>query len=109
MFMLTGRTYVNRDSTKVVPEGSVDAAWLLGLAGDEISDETAKRLGLVAAAAPAATAYADLRVAELRDLAESRGIELDAHARKAEIIEALEGADATAATGGTADVGAGEV
>lgn len=108
MFMLTGRTYVNRDSTKVVPEGSVDAAWLLGLAGDEISDETAKRLGLVAGIAPTA-AYGDLRVAELRDLAESRGIELDAHARKAEIIEALEGADATAATGGTADVGAGEV
>lgn len=46
MHTLTERTYVNADSTKVVPEGSTEAAWLLGVEGDEISDETAERLGL---------------------------------------------------------------
>lgn len=49
MHKLTERTYVNADSTAVVPEGSPDAAWLLGLEGDEVSDETAERLGLIAA------------------------------------------------------------
>ena len=46
MHTLTERTYVNADSTAVVPEGSAEAAWLLGVEGDEISDETAERLGL---------------------------------------------------------------
>lgn len=104
MFRLTERTYVNATSTKVVPEGSTEAAFLLGIEGDEISEETAARLGL-GVDVPSEPAYAMLRVPELRELAASRGIELDSHAVKAEIIEALEGADATAATGGTADVG----
>jgi len=49
MYTLTERTYVNSDSTKVVDEGSTEAAWLLGIEGEEISDETAERLGLVGA------------------------------------------------------------
>jgi hypothetical protein len=46
MHTLTEKTFVNADSTAVAAEGSVEAAWLLGLEGDEISDETAERLGL---------------------------------------------------------------
>jgi hypothetical protein len=49
MHTLTAKTWVNANSTAVVPEGSPEAAWLLGLEGDEISDETAERLGLNAA------------------------------------------------------------
>lgn len=105
MHTLTERTYVNRDSTKVVPEGSPQAAFLLGLAGDEISDETAKRLGLGVTVATA-PAYGKMKVAELAELAAERGVEVPADAKKADLVEALEGADATAATGGTADVGA---
>lgn len=103
MHTLSERTYVNRDSTKIVPEGSPDAAYLLGTAGDEISDETAKRLGLGTEVATT-PAYGKMKVAELRDLATERGVDIASDATKAEITEALEGADATAATGGTADV-----
>lgn len=105
MHVLAARTYVNRDSTKVVPEGSPEAAFLLGLAGDEISDETAARLGL-GTSVPTVPAYGSMKVVELREVAAERGVEIASDAKKAEIVEALEGADATAATGGTADVGA---
>jgi hypothetical protein len=46
MTVLTERTYVNADGTKVVPGDSPEAHSLLGLEGDEISDERAKALGI---------------------------------------------------------------
>lgn len=46
MAVLTERTYVNADGTKVVPESSPEAAFLLGGEGDEIDDERAKALGI---------------------------------------------------------------
>ena len=95
MHTLTDRTYVNADSTKVVAEGSPDAAFLLGNAGDEISDETAKRLGLEVSV-PTAPAYAKMKVDELRELASTRGVEVDADAKKADLVAALEADDAAA-------------
>lgn len=104
MHTLKARTYVNADSTKVVPEGSTEAAYLLGGEGDEISDETAARLGLTAA--DSAGGYADLKVDDLKVLASEKGVELPAGAKKADIVEALEASDAAAAeASGTADVG----
>lgn len=115
MHTLKERTYVNRDSTKVVPEGSTDAAYLLGIAGDEISDETAKRLGLGTAVATSA-AYSDMKVPDLRSLALERGLEIEggvSKANKPELVDALEESDkvakeATAETDGTASEGAPE-
>lgn len=46
-YTLEARTYVNADRSKVVPEESSHAAFLLGGPGDEIPDEQAKALGLV--------------------------------------------------------------
>lgn len=43
---LSERTYINADGSKVVPEGSPEAHSLLGVEGDEITDERAKALGL---------------------------------------------------------------
>ena len=100
MHTLAEKTYVNADSTKVVPEGDPEAAYLLGLEGDEISIETAQRVGLV----KKTSSYDDQKVDELRALAEERGVGIDAKAKKADIVEALEAADATSATGGTAQV-----
>lgn len=122
MHTLTSRTYVNSDSTKVVDEGSPDAAYLLGDAGDEISAETAERLGLNVAV-PQTNDYAAMKVPELKELVANRSIDVPSDAKKADLVDALEGADATAkaeeassssssataseataATGGTADV-----
>jgi hypothetical protein len=100
MHKLTEKTYVNADSTKVVPEGDPEAAYLLGLEGDEISLETAQRVGLV----EKESAYAEQTVDELRSLAEERDVEIPSKAKKAEIVEALETADANAAASGTAQV-----
>jgi hypothetical protein len=44
--ILTERSYVNADRTKVVSEDSPEAAFLLGLPGDEVPDAEAERLGL---------------------------------------------------------------
>lgn len=52
--ILTERTYVNAEGTKVVPEDSPDAALLLGTPGDEIDDAQAEKLGLAKAAKKAA-------------------------------------------------------
>lgn len=120
MYELTERTYVNADSTKVVPEGHVDAAFLLGPAGGKISMETAERLGLVGAKADAeaeAPAYAKMKKAEIVALATERGVdsegtiadiaarleEDDAKAKEAEV-----GAGGADGEGGTADVGSPE-
>src|SRR4051812_15307521 len=69
MHTLKSETYVNANSTKVVKKGSVESAFLLGLAGDEISDETAERLGLLEADAPVdatpSSRYAGMKKAEL--------------------------------------------
>lgn len=43
---LAGLTYVNADRTKVVPEGSSEAAYVLGGEGYEIPIEQAEALGL---------------------------------------------------------------
>jgi hypothetical protein len=103
MHKLAARTYVNADSTKVVPEGHVDAAYLLGGEGDEVSDETAKRLGLIEAPAEGRS-YGSMKVDELKALMVDRGLEIPDGAKKADLVDSLEGADATAETGGTADV-----
>ena len=86
MHTLTAKTWVNKDSTKVVPEGSADAAYLLGLAGDEISDETATRLGLGAyeEAAPSKS------VADLKAELDAAGVEYPSKAKKAELEAILE-------------------
>lgn len=42
------RLYLNADRSKVVEEGSPDAAYLLAGEGGEVSDEEAKRYGLKA-------------------------------------------------------------
>lgn len=119
MYPLAGRTYVNRDSSKVVPEGSADAAFLLGNAGDEISLETATRLGLVGGSADQGDGdpYKGMKKAELVAEAEKRG--LDADGKVDELLERLReddekakdaevgaGGDGTETVGGTADVGA---
>lgn len=129
MHKLTARTYVNADSTKVVPEGHADAAYLLGNEGDEISAETAERLGLVGgtSAEEDAIAYDKLKKAEIVKLAEDRGVDssgtiaeiaarLDEDDEKAKAAEVGAGGatgstDVTAApapAGGTADVGSPE-
>jgi hypothetical protein len=46
MLVLDKRYYLNADKTKVVEEGSVEAAYLLGPRGFLISEEDAKKLGL---------------------------------------------------------------
>lgn len=112
MHTLTERTYVNRDSTKIVKEGSADAAYLLGIAGDEISDETAKRLGL-GTSVPVAADYGKLKVDELKGVLAERGIEVPSDAKKADLVDALEESDRVAKeaeteTGGSADQGAPE-
>lgn len=48
MFTLTERTYVNGDKSRVVPENSPEAAFLFGTPGMKISNEEARRLGLLA-------------------------------------------------------------
>lgn len=104
MHKLTERTYVNADSTKVVPEGSSEAALLLGSAGDEISDETAARLGLVVLP----STYSESTVAELRELAAERGLEIPSKSTKADIVDLLDESDravGAAGTAGTAQVG----
>lgn len=101
MYKLGTRTYVNADSTKVVDEGSADAAFLLGNEGDEISAETAERLGL----GKSDVAYASMKKAELVELADRRGV--DSSGTIAEIAERLDAADAEAASG-TADQGSPE-
>jgi hypothetical protein len=45
-YMAQRRLYVNADRTKVVPEDSPEAAFLLAPEGDEVDDETAERLQL---------------------------------------------------------------
>lgn len=126
MHKLATETYVNQDSTKVVPKGSLESAWLLGMAGDEISDETAARLGLDAGAdaaagdSPEAVAKEYSR-ADLLAAAEARGIAVPSKATKPEIVELLAAdeaakeaaaekakADEEASSSGTADQGAGE-
>lgn len=105
MHRLEAKTYVNSDSTKVVPEGSPAAAFLLGLAGDEISDETAKRLGLVGGAALVdVTSPGAPSKAELLDQAATLGLELPSKATKSEIAEAI----VAKIEAGTADQGEAE-
>lgn len=95
MHTLAARTYVNADSTKVVAEGDADAAYLLGNEGDEISDEVATRLGLSSAASvPTEPAYAKMKVDDLRSLAKERGVDVPSEAKKADLVDALEAADA---------------
>jgi hypothetical protein len=47
MYIATRRLYVNRDYSKVVPEDSPEAAFLLATPGKQISMPLAKRLGLL--------------------------------------------------------------
>lgn len=112
MYKLKAKTFVNRDSTKVVPEGSAEAAFLLGLEGDEISDETAKRLGLVNAAGESySSRYAGMTIAAMKAEIEGRDDvdvdQLPAKPKHADLVAALEAADAkgNAPAGGTADQG----
>jgi hypothetical protein len=44
--VLIGRTYVDADRSAIVSEDSPQAAFLLGVAGDEVDETTASRLGL---------------------------------------------------------------
>lgn len=53
MHRLARDTYSNSDGTRVVAESSPDAAFFVGLAGDEIPLGQAQRLGLVDAKARA--------------------------------------------------------
>lgn len=117
MHTLATRTYVNRDSTKVVDEGSPDAAFLLGNEGDEISAETAERLGLTGAAEAGDDPYKGVLKADLVKMAEERGLDsagtvadlrsrLEEDDEKAKAAEVGAGGDGSAPTGGTADVGA---
>ncbi len=118
MHKLASETYVNRDSTKVVPKGSVDAAYLLGMADDEISDETAVRLGLVGGSADDAPAgYAKSTVPQLKALLEERGVDVPKDAKKPDLVAAAEEYDRVAAedeaaklasSSGTADQGEAE-
>jgi hypothetical protein len=47
MYVATSRLYVNRDYTKIVPEGSLEAARLLAAVGDGVEMALARRLGLL--------------------------------------------------------------
>lgn len=82
--VLTGRTYVNADRSKVVEEGAVDAAYLLGDKGDEVTDEVASSLGL-----GGSNSIDDMTKAELMEYAEAHGIEVDAKASKSDIKDAI--------------------
>lgn len=55
MFTSTKRLYLNADKSKVVEEGSAEAAFLLVAAGAEIPLEEAEKYGLTKAAQPAET------------------------------------------------------
>ena len=48
MYTLERRTYLTADGKRAVDEGDPEAATLLGIEGDTLSDEQAKALGLVA-------------------------------------------------------------
>lgn len=61
--VLTERTWLNRSRTRVVPAGSPQAAYLLGVAGDEIPEADAKRLGLLDTPLEAASEGADMGAA----------------------------------------------
>ncbi len=47
-YVLPGRTWLNRRRDRAVAEGSNEAASLLGVTGDVIPEEQARRLGLLA-------------------------------------------------------------
>lgn len=98
MYTLTEETYVNRDSTKVAKKGSPESAYLLGMAGDEISEETAKRLGLLEADADVesvpSSRYAAMTKAEL--VAEAGDLDVGPKPTKADLVSALEERDAAA-------------
>jgi hypothetical protein len=100
MYTLKERTHVNADSTKVVPEGSVEAAYFLGNAGDEISEKTAKRLGLLEEEKPA-EGYEAKTVAELSELADAAGLDVGKKPKKADLVAALEAHDRELAAAGT--------
>lgn len=54
-YLVTERLFVNADKSKIVPEGSPEAAYLLATPGKRLSAEEAKKYGLKAKAAPPET------------------------------------------------------
>lgn len=90
------------DIKAAVEEGDLDKAEQL-LQGRDLSGEDqqicqdlidqARSAPKVSQAAPEGTELEDMTVAQLKDLAEERGVDLPSDARKADIIEALEDAE----------------
>lgn len=67
---LKERTFLVADRTRAVPADSPDASYLLGGAGDEISEEDAKRYGAKTTAEPGVEQEAG---AEIPPGADARG------------------------------------
>lgn len=58
------RLYLNADKSKLVGEGSLEAAFLYATEGDEIPGEMAEQFGLVDGALPAKKAKAETKPAD---------------------------------------------
>lgn len=83
--VLTARTYINADRSRVVDEGTPDAAYLLGDEGDEVTDEVAASLGL----GDDTGGLDDMKKDELVAYAEEHGIEVDSKAKVADVRAAI--------------------
>lgn len=64
---------------------------LVAFEGEEMTDEEAAARGLTSAPEPEEPNLEDLTVAQLREVAEQGGVEVPAKAKKAEIIDAING------------------
>jgi hypothetical protein len=85
-FTLDRRLWLTADHSRVVEDDDPHAAFLLGSSGKRVTDEVAKRYGLIY---PKSTDDLDgLTVAELQAKADERGIEAKG-LKKAELIAAL--------------------
>ena len=91
-FTLDRRLWLTADQSRVVEDGDPAAAFLLGSAGKRVTDEVAKRYGLVY---PKARDDLDgLTVVELQARADERGIETKG-LKKADLIAALRASEAS--------------
>jgi hypothetical protein len=94
-FVLGRHLYLNEAKDKVVEEGDPEARFVLGGPGSTIEEDEVKRLGLTQAkhGGEAPQEEEDLSshtVAELKEIAEEKGVDLSGVRLKDEIVAAIE-------------------
>jgi hypothetical protein len=94
-FVLGRHLYLNEAKDKVVEEGDPEARFVLGGPGSTIEEDEVKRLGLTQAkhGGEAPQEEEDLSshtVAELKEIAEEKGVDLAGARLKDEIVAAIE-------------------